>query len=107
MDKPYFMYVLLTEDDTLYCGYTDDVEKRFEKHKIGLGAKYTKSHHAEKIEAAWRTKDKSLACKLEYQIKQLEKAQKEKLIKGERLSTYLKGKIDCRRYYRVEKNKGK
>ena len=103
----YYTYMIRCKDNSLYTGMTNNIENRVKKHISGKGAKYTKSHHAEKIEAVWRTKDKSLACKLEYQIKQLEKAQKEKLIKGERLSAYLKGKIDCRRYYRVEKNKGK
>ena len=42
------------------------------------GAKYTKSHNAEKLEIAWKSKEKSLACKLEYQIKTLTKQQKEK-----------------------------
>ena len=99
----YYTYMIRCKDNSLYTGMTNNIENRVKKHISGKGAKYTKSHHAEKIEAVWRTKDKSLACKLEYQIKQLEKAQKEKLIKGERLSAYLKGKIDCRRYYRVEK----
>ena len=53
-----------------------------------------------KLETAWKSKEKSLACKLEYQIKQLSKQQKEKLINGEKLSSYLKGKVDCRRYRR-------
>ena len=103
----YYTYMIRCKDNSIYTGMTNNIENRIKKHISGKGAKYTKSHQAEKIEAVWRTKDKSLACKLEYQIKQLEKSQKEKLIKGERLSTYLKGKIDCRRYYRVEKNIGK
>ena len=53
------------------------------------------------MEAVWRSKDKSLACKLEYQIKQLTKKQKEDLIKGEKLSKYLSGILDCRRYYKI------
>ena len=78
----------------------NDLDKRFNEHKTKSknGAKYTKSHNAIKLEAAWKSKDKSLACKLEYQIKNLTKKQKEKLINGEKLSTYLHGKIDCRRY---------
>lgn len=55
-----------------------------------------------------KVKKKSLACKLEYQIKTLTKQQKENLIKGEKISKYLRGKVDCRRYrkYRIniEKN---
>ena len=42
-----------------------------------------------------------LACKLEYQIKTLTKNQKENLIVGEKLSTYLSGKVDCRRYKKI------
>ena len=50
---------------------------------------------------AWRSKDKSLACKLEYQLKNLTKQQKEQIISGEKLLTYLSGKVDCRRYKKV------
>ena len=98
--KMYYTYMLRCLDNSIYTGMTNDIEKRIEKHKTGKGAKYTKSHQAEKIEAVWRSKDKSLACKLEYQIKQLTKKQKEDLIKGEKLSKYLSGVLDCRRYYR-------
>ena len=98
----YYTYMLRCEDNSIYTGMTNNLEKRIEEHitKNKNGAKYTKSHNAIKIEAAWKSKDKSLACKLEYQIKQLSKQQKEELIKGRKLSSYLKGKVDCRRYRR-------
>ena len=83
---------------SIYTGMTNNLEKRINEHLTKKGAKYTKSHTVEKLEVAWKSKDKSLACKLEYHIKQLTKQQKEKLISGEKLSTYLKGKIDSRRY---------
>lgn len=91
------------EDKSLYTGMTSDLEKRINEHisKGKNGAKYTKSHNAVKLEIAWKSKEKSLACKLEYQIKTLNKKQKESLIKGEKLSTYIKGKVDCRRYRKV------
>ena len=38
---------------------------------------------------------------LEYNIKTLNKQQKESLIKGQKLSTYLSGKVDCRRYKKI------
>ena len=80
---------------------TNNLEKRIEEHLSKKGAKYTKSHNAIKLETAWKSKNKSLACKLEYQIKNLAKQQKENLINGEKLSTYLKGKIDGRKYKRI------
>ena len=100
----YYTYMIRCSDNSIYTGMTNNLEKRINEHisKSKNGAKYTKSHDAIKLEIAWKSKEKSLACKLEYQIKQLSKKQKEKLINGEKLSTYFKGKIDCRRYRKVK-----
>jgi len=93
------------EDNSIYTGMTNNIEERFAKHISGTGAKYTKSHKPEKIEAVWRCKEKSHACKLEYQLKHLTKQQKEDIIQYQKLSMYFKGKIDCRRYYRIKELK--
>ena len=99
----YYTYMIRCEDNSLYTGMTSDLEKRINEHisKVKNGSNYTKSHNDIKLEIAWKSKEKSLACKLEYQIKTLNKKQKESLIKGEKLSTYIKGKVDCRRYRKV------
>ena len=99
----YYTYMLRCADNSIYTGMTNNLDKRINEHlsKDKNGAKYTKSHNAIKLEAAWKSKDKSLACKLEYQIKTLSKHQKEDLINGSKLSDYLSGKVDCRRYKRV------
>lgn len=76
MDKKYYTYVLLTKDNTLYCGYTDDVEKRFEAHKSGKGAKYTRSHKPEKIIYTACFDTKSEALKEEHRIKSLTREEK-------------------------------
>ncbi len=80
--KKYYIYVLLTEQNTYYCGYTDDVEKRFEKHKMGLGAKYTKSHKPVKIVYQEGFETKSEAMKAEYKFKNLQRTQKLDVING-------------------------
>ncbi len=98
----YYTYMIRCLDNSIYTGMTNNIDKRLSEHIENKGAKYTKSHQAIKLEALWRCKEKSLACKLEYQIKQLSKKQKEELITGEKLSKYLKGKIDCRKYYRIK-----
>ena len=92
----YYTYMLRCSDNSIYTGMTNNLEKRLNEHKTKSknGAKYTKSHDVIKLETAWKSKEKSLACKLEYQ--------KENLINGEKLSTYLKGKIDCRRYRKIQ-----
>lgn len=99
----YYTYMLRCADNSIYTGMTNNLEKRMQQHltKNKYSAKYTKSHEAIKLEAVWKSKDKSLACKLEYQIKSLTKIQKENLIKGEKINTYLKGKIDARKYRKI------
>ena len=99
----YYTYMIRCEDNSIYTGMTNDLANRFNKHLSKKGAKYTKTHIPQKIEIAWKSKDKSFACKLEYQLKRLTKCQKEDIISGERISKYLSGKVDCRRYSVVTK----
>lgn len=75
-DKKYYTYVILTESNTLYCGYTDDVEKRFEAHKAGKGAKYTRANKPVKIVYTACFDTKSEAQKEECRIKKMTKKAK-------------------------------
>ena len=65
----YYLYILKTLDDTLYCGIARDVLARFNEHKMGTGAKYTRSHKPERIVYVDIFEDKSTASKEEYRIK--------------------------------------
>lgn len=80
MDKKYYVYILLTEQNTLYCGYTDDVEKRFHAHLEGKGAKYTRSHKPVKIVYQKEFATKSEAMKEEIRIKKLTRDKKLRII---------------------------
>ena len=75
-----YVYVIRCKDNTLYTGWTNDLEKRFKAHCCGKGAKYTKLHKPLCIEAAFEVADKSDALKLEARIKKLTKKEKEILI---------------------------
>lgn len=79
-DKKYYTYIILTEKDTLYCGYTDDVEKRYQAHLSGKGAKYTKAFKPKELVYVKEFSTKSEAQKEEYRIKKLSRQQKMKLI---------------------------
>lgn len=76
----YYVYILKCGDGSFYCGYTNDVEKRFEKHKSGKGAKYTRSRLPLEIVYIEEFETKSDALKRECQIKAMKRIQKEKLI---------------------------
>ena len=69
MESRHFVYILQTENNTLYCGYTDDVEKRFQAHLEGKGAKYTRANKPVKIVWQKEFETKSEALKEEYRIK--------------------------------------
>lgn len=97
----YYTYMVRCSDNSIYTGMTNNLEKRVNEHLSQNGAKYTRSHKVISLETAWRSKSKSLACILEYQIKHLTKEKKEKLVNGEKISTYLSGKVDCRKYKRI------
>ena len=76
-----YVYILLTEKNTLYCGYTDNVEKRFQEHLNGKGAKYTRAFKPIKIVYTKEFPSKSEALKEEYRIKhKLTHSQKLELI---------------------------
>lgn len=76
MEKKYYTYVILTKDNTLYCGYTDDVEKRFEAHISGKGAKYTRAHKPLKIIYKACFDNKLEAQKEERRIKKMTRKEK-------------------------------
>lgn len=87
MEKRHFVYILLTQNDTLYCGYTDDVEKRFAAHLEGKGAKYTKANKPVKIVWQKEFETKQEAMKEEYRIKhKLSKKEKLALINSSHIS---------------------
>jgi putative endonuclease len=66
----YYVYILLTKNNTLYTGITTDVLRRFEEHKTSLkGAKYTKVNTPKEIVYVEEFIDKSSASKEEYRIK--------------------------------------
>lgn len=80
MEKKYYTYILLIENDSFYCGYTDDVSKRFKLHLAGKGAKYTRAHKPVKVVYIKEFNTKSDAMKEECRIKKLSHLQKLELI---------------------------
>lgn len=40
----WYAYVIECDDGSLYKGHTNDLNRRYQQHCSGLGAKYTKRH---------------------------------------------------------------
>lgn len=78
-EMSWFLYLLECEDDSIYTGIAVDVEARFQAHKAGKGARYTRSHPPVRIMGIQEFPDRSSASKAEYEVKQLTAAQKRAL----------------------------
>jgi putative endonuclease len=77
----HYVYIVRCSDDTLYTGYTNDLDRRIQMHNDGQGAKYTKGRRPVKLVYSEEFKSKSKAMKREYEIKQLKRTKKVLLIK--------------------------
>lgn len=67
--KPYFVYLIECEDNSIYTGIATDVARRFKEHASQKGARYTRSHKALKIIHTEACKTRSEALKREAEIK--------------------------------------
>ena len=82
-EKCFWVYILECENGSYYTGYTTDLLKRFQLHVDGKASKYTRSFKPIKIAQAWKIEsDKSLAMRLENQLKKLSRVEKEKMIRN-------------------------
>ena len=75
-----YTYIVECKDKTLYTGWTNDLQKRIKTHNDGKGAKYTKSRLPVRLVYYEVYKTKQEAMRREYEIKQLTREQKKKLI---------------------------
>lgn len=78
----FYVYLLSCRDDTLYCGYTNDLEGRLAAHNSGKGAKYTKSRLPVRLVYSEEFETKSEALKREFAMKKITRSQKKALILG-------------------------
>ena len=67
--KEWFVYVVKCSDNTLYCGSTDNIEKRIKSHNSGKGAKYTRGRGPVHLVGSKGGMTKSQALSLEYKVK--------------------------------------
>lgn len=77
----WFCYLLRCADDSLYCGITNDLEKRLAAHNAGTASKYTRVRLPVELVYAEQCADRSEASKREMEIKSLTRADKLELIR--------------------------
>lgn len=77
-----YVYILKCSDETLYTGWTNNLDKRLEAHNSGKGAKYTRVRLPVKLVYYEEYEDKIEAMKREYAIKRLTRKDKINLIEN-------------------------
>ena len=80
MANGHYVYIVMCSDNTLYTGYTVDVDKRMIAHNNGTGAKYTRARLPVELKYIEMFDSKSDAMKREYENKQLTRSEKFKLM---------------------------
>jgi putative endonuclease len=74
------VYILQCADGTLYTGWTTDLERRFQAHNSGRGARYTRGRRPVRLVYHEEQPTRSAAQKREAAIRRLSRTDKLKLI---------------------------
>ena len=73
------MYLLRCADESLYCGWTTDVELRLAAHLAGTASRYTRSRRPVELAAVIPVADRGAALREEARIKRLPRVEKLRL----------------------------
>ena len=80
INNAWYVYLVRTLHNKLYCGISNDPIARFYKHCSGNGAKFFLTSKPIALVYIEPCSSKSIALKREYEIKQYSKNKKEQLI---------------------------
>ena len=75
-----YVYMLRCRDDSLYCGWTTNLEARIVQHNTGKGAKYTRSRLPVSLVYFEVFEDRHEALSREWYLKRMSREEKLKLI---------------------------
>jgi putative endonuclease len=77
-----YVYLLRCADDSLYCGWTSDIERRLRAHRAGTASRYTRSRRPVALAFLAPVADRPAALREEARIKRLPRADKLRLIEA-------------------------
>lgn len=80
-----YTYLLQCADHTLYCGWTNNLDKRIQAHNEGKGAKYTRGRRPVVLAYYEEFETKEEAMKREFAIKRMSRQEKMELIQSKNL----------------------
>ncbi len=71
-----YVYLLRCADESLYCGWTTDVDRRLAAHRSGTASRYTRSRRPVELALALPMADPTAARREEARIKALSRTEK-------------------------------
>ena len=77
-----WVYLLRCSDDSLYTGWTIDLERRLARHQAGIASRYTASRLPVELALRIPMSDRTSARREEARIKRLSRSQKLDLIRA-------------------------
>lgn len=77
------LYLVRCRDGSLYTGITTDVERRLADHDRNRGARRLRGRGPLQLVFSRAVGDRGAALRLEYRVKRLSRAAKERLVSGE------------------------
>jgi predicted GIY-YIG superfamily endonuclease len=83
MPKLWFVYIIECSDGRFYTGITDNVERRFLRHKNGQGGRFTSRFGAKRLLYREKFSVRRDAIKREAQLKGWTRRKKLALIRGD------------------------
>lgn len=78
-DGDWYVYLVLCENGSLYCGITNCPEARFTSHLAGKGAKYMRIHKPVSMRLVYMGISRGQAARVELLIKKFKVEQKRQL----------------------------
>ena len=80
--KPWYLYVVLCGDSSLYTGITTNIRRRVNEHNTGRGAKYTRGRGPVVLVHVRQYKNRSDASKAEAKFKKFRRKKKIQIIQN-------------------------
>lgn len=80
--RNWVVYLLECRGGGLYCGVTNNLEKRLDAHRAGEGSKYVRAHLPFTLAVVSGEMSKTEAMRLEYFVKLADRDQKIRLVRN-------------------------
>lgn len=75
-----YTYILKCSDNSLYCGWINNLEKRLASHNAGTASKYTRTRRPVELVYFEEFENKQEAMSREFHIKRMTRGEKMRLI---------------------------